>query len=280
MLLQYQSGHSTLSLKFLHYWVFITFLIWLAAKCTFFFIRKWLHHLVLHGLITQENLSMSRFQCQWDKQQDRKIKIETILLVVLMEPGSLFWLCFQGSLVHSSQFRVRSRGVAVRRGYTTSRCSIRNTHDKSNLLVPLPLKKYLGLQQFESNLVERMVSKTKSMSGVGGVKSQERLQSTFYLIMLQKNNTFVYHRTGGSHSPTCRTIQLEVNRNLPEFITSPSHPRCNRIPYFTHCLSATPQWRLRALCACSASSLLFLNLQIAQIRRHIFLMLFIQYVCF
>lgn len=123
MLLQYQSGHSTLSLKFLHFWVFITFLIWLAAKCTFFFIRKWLHHLVLHGLITQENLSMSRFQCQWDKQQDRKIKIETILLVVLMEPGSLFWLCFQGSLVHSSQFRVRSRGVAVRRGYTTSRCS-------------------------------------------------------------------------------------------------------------------------------------------------------------
>lgn len=40
MLLQYQSGHSTLSLKFLHYWVFITFLIWLAAKCTFFLYQE------------------------------------------------------------------------------------------------------------------------------------------------------------------------------------------------------------------------------------------------
>lgn len=196
----------------------------------FFLMRKWLHHLVLHGLITQENLSMSRFQCQWDKQQDRKIKIETILLVVLMEPGSLFWLCFQGSLVHSSQFRVRSRGVAVRRGYTTSRCSYKKHSWQIKSPCSPSFKKYLGLQQFESILVERMVSKTKSMSGVGGVKSQERLQSTFYLITLQKNNTSVYHRTGGSHSPTCRTIQLEVNRNLPEFITSPSHPRCNRIP--------------------------------------------------
>lgn len=132
MSLQYQSGHSTLSGLLGFYYISDQ----VSCKMYLFFIRKWWHYLVLHGLITKENLSMSRFQYQWDKQQDREVKIETILLVVLME---LFWLCFQGSLVHSSQC---SRGVwydsSTVKGsdeeYITSRRSI------GNLLVPLPLK--------------------------------------------------------------------------------------------------------------------------------------------